>query len=41
MIGKFFKYNMFDSKAIVKRVEELQVIIHELYAEGCSIDEQF
>ena len=41
VIGKFLKYNMVDSKAVVKQVEELQVIIHELHAEGCEINEQF
>ena len=41
VIGKFLKYNMVDSKAVVKQVEELQVIIHELHSEGCSINDQF
>ena len=41
VIGKFFKYNMADTKTVIKQVEEIQVLIHELHAEGCAISEQF
>ncbi|KAK9084381.1 hypothetical protein Scep_030852 [Stephania cephalantha] len=39
VVGKFLKYNMVDSKSVVKQVEELQVLIHELHAEGCIIND--
>ena len=41
MIGKFLKYNMVDTKTVIKQVEEIQVLIHELHAEACAISEQF
>ena len=41
VIGKFLKYNMDDTKTVIKQVEEIQVLIHELHAKGCAISEQF
>ena len=41
VIGKFLKYNMVDTKTMIKKVEEIQVLIHELHAERCAISEQF
>ena len=41
MIGKFLKYNMVDTKTVIKQVEEIQVLIHEFHAEACAISEQF
>ena len=41
VIGKFLKYNMADTKTVIKQVEEIQVLIHELHAEGYAISEQF
>ncbi|XP_016651037.1 PREDICTED: uncharacterized protein LOC107881548 [Prunus mume] len=41
VIGKFLKYAMVDSKTVIKQVEELQILIHDLLAEGCSINEHF
>ena len=41
VIGKFLKYNMVDTKTVIKQVEEIQVLIHELHAEACAISEQF
>ena len=41
VIGKFIKYIMVDTKTVMKQVEELQVLIHELHLEGCSINEHF
>ena len=41
VIGKFLKFEMVDTKTVIKQVEELQVLIHELHAEGCSINEHF
>ena len=41
VIGKFLKYNMADTKTVIKQVEEIQVLIHELHGEGCAISVQF
>ena len=41
VIGKFLKFEMVDTKTVIKQVEELQVLIHELHAEGCSLNEHF
>ena len=41
VIGKFLKYNMVDTKTVIKQVEEIRVLIHELHAERCAISEQF
>ena len=41
VIGKFLKYIMVDTKTVMKQVEELQVLTHELHLEGCSINEHF
>ncbi|KAK9148065.1 hypothetical protein Scep_006822 [Stephania cephalantha] len=41
VIGKFLKYVMVDSKTMIKQVEEIQVLIHELHTEGSSINEHF
>ncbi|KAM1493880.1 hypothetical protein ACFX10_025604 [Malus domestica] len=41
IIGKFLKFNMVDSKPVMGQVEELQRLIHDLHAEGCSINEHF
>ncbi|XP_040367275.1 uncharacterized protein LOC121050607 [Rosa chinensis] len=41
IIGKFLNYKMVDSKTVVSQVDELQVIIHELHAEGMVINESF
>ena len=34
VIGKFLKYNMVDTKTVIKQVEEIQVLIHELHVEA-------
>ncbi|XP_024963136.1 uncharacterized protein LOC112503306 [Cynara cardunculus var. scolymus] len=41
VVGKFLHYKMIDSKLIVKQVEELQVITHELEVEGMGINSNF
>ncbi|XP_009803103.1 uncharacterized protein [Nicotiana sylvestris] len=38
---KFLDYKMVDSKPVITQVEELQVIIHDLLAEGLDINEAF
>ena len=32
---------MVDSKSVIKQVEELQILIHEMHLEDCSISERF
>ena len=41
VIAKFLKYIMVDTKTVMKQVEELQILIHELHLEGCSNNEHF
>ncbi|XP_070008622.1 uncharacterized protein [Nicotiana sylvestris] len=39
--AKFLNYKMVDSKSVIIQVQELQVIIHDLLAEGLVINEAF
>ncbi|XP_075074961.1 uncharacterized protein LOC142162611 [Nicotiana tabacum] len=39
--AKFLDYKMVDSKSVITQVQELQVIIHDLLAEGLVINEAF
>ncbi|CAL2246166.1 unnamed protein product [Prunus armeniaca] len=41
MTGKFLKYAMVDSNTIIKQVEELQILIYDSLAVGCSINKHF
>ncbi|XP_048444674.1 uncharacterized protein LOC125479439 [Pyrus x bretschneideri] len=41
VIGKFLNYKMSDTKSVVKQVEELQVIVHELDEENLGLKEGF
>ena len=41
MVAKFLNFTMVDSKSIVTQVEELQMIIHGIIAEGMMISESF
>ena len=36
-MAKFLDYKMIDSKTVVNQVQELQVIIHDLLAEGINL----
>ncbi|KAI5311661.1 Hypothetical predicted protein [Prunus dulcis] len=38
---RFLDFKMVDSKPVVKQVEDLQKIIHEILAEGMKINESF
>ncbi|PWA36746.1 hypothetical protein CTI12_AA596880 [Artemisia annua] len=38
VVGKFLNFKMYDGKPVVKQVEELQIIVHELKVEGISIN---
>ena len=41
VIGQFLNYKMVDSKTMVSQVQELQVILHEIHAEGMMLSETF
>ena len=34
VVGRFLDYKMVHSKTVVSQVQELQVILHEIHAEG-------
>ncbi|XP_016565635.2 uncharacterized protein LOC107863941 [Capsicum annuum] len=40
-VARFLKYKMIESKSVVSQVQELQVIIHDLLAEGLIVNETF
>ena len=39
--AKFLDFKMIDSKTVVTQVQELQVIIHDLLAEGLIVNDAF
>ena len=41
VVGKFLDYKMVDSKTIISQVQYLQVILHEIHAEGMVLSESF
>ena len=41
VVGKFLDYKMFDSKTVISQVQDLQVILHDIHAEGMSLSESF
>ncbi|XP_061353953.1 uncharacterized protein LOC133298638 [Gastrolobium bilobum] len=41
IVGRFLDFKMQDPKSVVSQVEELQVIVHEIHAEGMSLSESF
>ncbi|KAH0636599.1 hypothetical protein KY290_037022 [Solanum tuberosum] len=41
IVAKFLDYKMIDSKTVVTQVQELQVIIHDLLAEGLVVNDAF
>ena len=41
VVGRFLNYKMVDSKTVVNQVQELQVILHEIHAEGMMLSETF
>lgn len=34
IVGRFLDYKMVDSKTLISHVHELQVILHDIHAEG-------
>ena len=41
VVGKFLDYKMLDSKTVISQVQDLQVILHDIHAEGMSLSESF
>ncbi|XP_071913959.1 uncharacterized protein [Coffea arabica] len=41
VVGKFLDYKMVDSKTIISQVQEIQIILHEILAEGMVLSETF
>ena len=41
VVGKFLDYKMLDSKTLISQVQDLQVILHDIHAEGMSLSESF
>ena len=41
IMGRFIDFKMVDSKTVTSKVQELQVIIHEIHDEGMVLGESF
>jgi hypothetical protein len=41
IVGRFLDYKMLDSKTVISQVQELQLILHEIHAEGMTLSESF
>ena len=41
VVGKFLDYKMLDTKTVINQVQDLQVILHDIHAEGMSLSESF
>ncbi|GMY25995.1 Retrovirus-related Pol polyprotein from transposon TNT 1-94 [Fagus crenata] len=41
IVGGFLDYKMLDSKTVISQVQELQLILHEIHAEGMTLSESF
>ena len=41
VVGRFLDYRMVDSKTIISQGQDLQVILHEIHAEGMVLSEYF
>ena len=41
MVGRFLDFKMVDSKTVISQVQEIQVILHEIQAEGMILSETF
>ncbi|XXG56830.1 hypothetical protein AAC387_Pa03g4144 [Persea americana] len=41
IVGRFLDYKIIDSKVVINQVQEVQVILHEIHAEGMSLSESF
>ena len=41
VVGRFLDYKMVDSNTVVNQIQELQVILHEIHAEGMMLSKTF
>ncbi|GJY86548.1 retrovirus-related pol polyprotein from transposon TNT 1-94 [Tanacetum coccineum] len=41
MVAHFLDYKMVDSKSVVSQVQDLQVLLHDIHAEGMTLSETF
>ena len=41
LVGRFLDFKMSDSKTVISQVEELQILFHEIAAEGMKLSESF
>lgn len=41
VVGRFLDYLMVDSKSVISQVQEIQVILYEIQAEGMTLNETF
>ena len=41
VMGQFLDYKMLDSKTVISQVQDLQVILHDIHAEGMPLSESF
>ncbi|KAL0419311.1 UNVERIFIED_CONTAM: hypothetical protein Sradi_1344600 [Sesamum radiatum] len=41
IVGKFLEFKMVDSKTVMNQVQEFQMILHDLHAEGMKLSESF
>ncbi|CAA0823576.1 zinc knuckle (CCHC-type) family protein, partial [Striga hermonthica] len=41
VVGKFLEFKMVDTKTVVSQVQEFQLILHDIHAEGMSLSESF
>ncbi|XP_073280643.1 uncharacterized protein [Primulina huaijiensis] len=41
IVGRFLDFKMVDSKSVMSQVQELQLLLHEIHAEGMSLSESF
>ncbi|KAK3022463.1 hypothetical protein RJ639_046338 [Escallonia herrerae] len=41
VVGKFLDFKMVDSKTVISQVQEFQLILHDIHAEGMVLGESF
>ncbi|XP_057476852.1 uncharacterized protein LOC130764565 [Actinidia eriantha] len=41
VVGRFLEYMMVDAKTVISQVQEFQLILHEIHAEGMQLSETF
>ena len=41
IVGKFLDYKMVDVKSVISQIQDLQVILHNIYVEGMSLNDSF